>query len=163
MRKIFHIGLAVPDLQKGMAEIGQLFDLTWRPVRIAKMTFVDSSGRSSDVEIRVTFSLGAPFAVELWEAIPGTPLAMPDSGYFHHIGYWVDDLADEGTRLDKLGYPTAATAGTTVLLKHGPGGLLLEPESVHVDRPSLRDLYPPESEYAGEPVFAPPPEGGRKP
>ncbi len=31
MSKIWHVGMAVPDLDKGLAEIGELFDLTWRP------------------------------------------------------------------------------------------------------------------------------------
>ena len=30
MSKIYHIGLAVPDLQQGMQQLGALFDLTWR-------------------------------------------------------------------------------------------------------------------------------------
>ena len=155
MSKLFHIGLAVPELEKSMAEIGELFDLEWRPVQVANVTLVDSNGRHSEVDVRVTFSIPGPFAVELWEAIPDTPLAMPESGYLHHVGYWVDDLAAESERLEALGYPKVASSGTTPLFHQGPGGLLIEPEDVHVDRPSLRDLYPPDSEYAGEPVFTP--------
>ncbi|HEY0618247.1 MAG TPA: hypothetical protein VGD15_11675 [Kribbella sp.] len=29
---IWHVGLAVPDLEQGLTEVGQLFDLTWRPL-----------------------------------------------------------------------------------------------------------------------------------
>src|SRR5258708_22944390 len=105
MGKIWHIGMAVPDLEKGLKEIGELFDLTWRPIVTRSMTIKDGDGRSYDIDCRVTFSLGGPFAVEVWQAIPGTPLAMPESGYLHHIGYWVDDLAAESDRLDHLGYP----------------------------------------------------------
>jgi hypothetical protein len=47
----------------------------------------------------------APFAVEVWQAIPGTPLDMPQDGGVHHIGYWVDNLPAEANRLDVLGYP----------------------------------------------------------
>jgi catechol 2,3-dioxygenase-like lactoylglutathione lyase family enzyme len=103
--KIWHIGMAVPDLDKGLAEIGELFDLTWRPVVTRSMTIKDDRGRSHDIDCHVTFSLGGPFAVEVWHAIPDTPLAMPESGYVHHIGYWVDDYAAEKERLRALGYP----------------------------------------------------------
>jgi hypothetical protein len=105
------------------------------------------------VECHVVFSLGGPFAVEAWQAIPGTPLDMPEGGGVHHIGYWVDDLASEAKRLDALGYPRYATAGTTPLLNRGPAGTLIELCDLHSDRPSLRDLFPPESEFAGEPVL----------
>jgi hypothetical protein len=156
MVKIFHIGMAVPDLGKGLAEIGEIFQLAWRPIRIRKMTLVDTSGQPYDIECHVAFSVGGPFAVEVWQAIPGTPLAMPESGYFHHIGYWADDLGSESERLDNLGYPTVVNSGTVTLFNAGPGGLLLEPCDLQLDRPSLRDLFPPGSRYAGEPVSTSP-------
>jgi anti-anti-sigma factor len=154
MGKIFHIGMAVPDLDKGLAEIAELFDLTWRPINVRTMTINDGIGQSLEIECHVTFSVGGPFAVEVWQAIPGTPLAMPESGYFHHIGYWVDDLAAESKRLDALGHPAIMSSAPSVLLKQGPGGLLLEPCDWHDDRPTVRDLFPPGSPHAGEPVFA---------
>jgi hypothetical protein len=156
MGKIFHIGMAVPDLGKGLDEIGTIFNLGWRPIRIRKMTLVDASGQCYDIECHVAFSVGGPFAVEVWQAIPGTPLAMPESGYFHHIGYWADDLDAEGKRLTSLGCPTVVTSGGIPLFNAGPGGLLLEPCDLQLDRPSLRDLFPPESRYAGEPVSTSP-------
>jgi hypothetical protein len=105
------------------------------------------------VECHVAFSLGGPFAVEVCQAIPGTPLDAPETGGVHHIGYWVDDLAAEAQRLDALGYSSYATAGTTPLLNRGPGGTLIELCDLHSDRPSLRDLFPSESEFAGEPLL----------
>jgi hypothetical protein len=77
---------------------------------------------------------------------------MPQAGGVHHIGYWVDDLAAEANRLDALGYPRYATASTTTLLNRGPAGTLIELCDLHSDRPSLRDPFPPESEFAGEPL-----------
>ena len=99
------------------------------------------------------FSLGGPFAVEVWQAIPGTPLDVPEAGGVHHIGYWVDDPAAEAERLGALGYPGYATAGPTPLLNRGPAGTLIELCDLHSDRPSLRDLFPPGSEFAGEPLL----------
>jgi hypothetical protein len=33
MARIWHVGMAVPDLDKGLAEIGELFEQTWRRSR----------------------------------------------------------------------------------------------------------------------------------
>ena len=77
---------------------------------------------------------------------------MPQAGGVHHFGYWVDDLAAEAKRLDALGYPRYATAGTAPLLNRGPTGTFIELCDLHSDRPSLRDLFPPGSEFAGEPL-----------
>ena len=95
MGSIWHIGIAVPDLEKGTKELVEVFGLCWRPVRVRRLTLTDEAGRPCTVECHVTFSLGGPFAVEVWQAIPGTPLQMPEAGGVHHIGYWVDDLAAE--------------------------------------------------------------------
>ena len=74
-------------------------------------------------------------------------------GGIHHIGYWVNDPATEAKRLDALGYPSYATAATTPLLNRGPSGTLIELCDLHSDRPSLRDLFPPGSEFAGQPLL----------
>ena len=153
MESIWHIGIAVPELEKGKKELGEVFGLDWRPTRVRKLTLADAAGRPHEVECHVAFSLGGPFAVEVWQAIPGTPLDIPASGGVHHIGYWVDDLAAEAKRLDALGYPSFATVGPTPLLNRGPAGTLIELCDLHSDRPSLRDLFPAESEFAGEPLL----------
>jgi hypothetical protein len=105
------------------------------------------------VTCHVAFSTGGPFAVEVWQAIPGTPLDVPPSGGVHHIGYWTGDIAAEARRLDALGYPAFATAGTVPLLSRGPAGTIVELCDLHSDRPSLRDLFPADSEFAGDPVL----------
>ena len=124
MESIWHIGIAVPDLDQGKKELGEVFGLRWRPARVRRLTLTDAAGQTYEVECHVVFSLGGPFAVEVWQAIPGTPLDMPEGGGVHHIGYWVDDLAAEAKRLDALGYPSYATVGTTPLLNRGPAGTL---------------------------------------
>src|SRR5882757_747615 len=153
MSRIWHIGLAVPDLKQRIAEFGTLIELTWRPVVVRSLTMKDGHGRSHDVQCHVTFSLGDPFAVELWQAIPGTPLAMPQGGCFHHIGYWVDDHAAEKRRLAELGYGDFLRSDPGLLIAHGPGNVLVEPCDLQRDQPYLRDLYPPDSPFAGEPVL----------
>src|SRR5258707_3263390 len=112
MGSIWHIGIAVPDLENGQKELGEVFGLRWRPARVRKLTLADAAGRPYEVECHVVFSLGGPFAVEVWQAIPGTPLDMPQAGGVHHIGYWGDDLAAEAKRPHALGYAGYATAAT---------------------------------------------------
>src|SRR5712671_7162913 len=109
MGSIWHIGIAVPDLENGQKELGNVFGLRWRPARVRKLTLADAAGRPYEVECHVAFSLGGPFAVEVWQAIPGTPLDIPESGGVHHIGYWVDDITAEAQRLSALGYPTTSS------------------------------------------------------
>jgi catechol 2,3-dioxygenase-like lactoylglutathione lyase family enzyme len=153
MERIWHIGFAVPDLDQGKQELGDVFGLQWRPVRVRDLTLSDSDGKRHDVECHVAFSVGGPFAVEVWQAIPGTPLDAPTGGGVHHIGYWVDDIYAEASRLSALGYGSFATAGSVPLLSRGPAGTIVELCDLHSDRPSLRDLFPAESEFAGEPIL----------
>jgi catechol 2,3-dioxygenase-like lactoylglutathione lyase family enzyme len=153
MGDIWHIGIAVPDLEKGQEELGEVFGLRWRPTRVRNLTLTDAAGRTHEVECHVAFSVGGPFAVEVWQAIPGTPLDAPEARGVHHIGYWVDDITAEARRLDALGYPSYATAAGTPLLNVGPAGTVIELCDLHSDRPSLRDLFPSGSEFAGEPVL----------
>ena len=89
----------------------------------------DAQGAEHEVECRVTFPEGGPFAAELWDAIPGTPSAAPQGGGVHHIGYWVEDM------------------------NTGPSGTVVELCELHSDRPQLRGLFPADSEHAGPPVL----------
>jgi hypothetical protein len=151
-QRIWHIGIAVEDLELGKKEFADVFGLSWRPTRIRRLTLTDAEGADHDVECRVTFSEGSPFAVELWKAIPGTPLAAPAGGGVHHIGYWVDDMVHESARMSALGFgPFAAVAGRP-LLNSGPSGTVVELCDLHSDRPQLRDLFPADSEHAGPPI-----------
>lgn len=150
MGSIWHIGLAVPDLDEGMHEVGQVFGLTWRPVHQRATTIHDEQGGSHDIVCTFTFSEGGPFAIEMWQAIPGTPLQVPPSGILHHIGYWVDDVEAESERLTGSGWKCFMN-GPSLAIHRGPGGLMLEPCDVQRDRPFLRDLFPATSELFGTP------------
>ena len=154
MSKIYHIGLAVPDLQHGMQQLGALFDLTWRPIVSFSAPMTGGDGRQLDITINFTFSRGGPFSLEVWQSIPDTPLATPESGWFHHIGYWVDDVAKERDRLNELGHPSVLNWGENLLVHRGPGHLMVEPVNSRQDWPYLRDLFPAGSPFAGEPDFS---------
>ena len=84
MESIWHIGIAVPDLEQGKKELGEVFGLRWRPARVRKLTLADAARRPYEVECHVAFSLGGPFAVETWQAI-----RTADWKYIHYV-----DLVD---------------------------------------------------------------------
>jgi hypothetical protein len=147
---IWHIGMAVPELERGMVDVGRAFGLTWRPVHERATTVHDESGAAHEILCRFTFSTGSPFAIEMWQAIPGTPLATPESGILHHIGYWVQDLALEVERLEGDGF-SCLMSGPSLAIHRGPGGLMLEPCDEQRDRPFLRDLFPADSPLFGVP------------
>lgn len=153
MQRLWHMGLAVPDLDEAKHRLGELFELNWRPTVTRSLTLSGPDGTVQKVDVRVTFSLGGPFAVEVWQGIPGTPLAIPETGWLHHVGYWVDDHAAERARLERLGYPPLLRGAEGLTVNRGPGGLGLEPCDLTRDQPYLRDLYPPRSPFHGEPVL----------
>lgn len=100
-----------------------------------------------DVLCRVAFSHEGQPAIELFQAVPGTPLAAPADNAFHHVGCWVDDVDAEAGRFESLGWPCFASSDLTmhavvIDIRRGPGGVLTELCDVHHDRPSLRDLLP---------------------
>jgi hypothetical protein len=116
---------------------------------------------SGEVECHVAFSLGGSFAAEVWQAIPGTPLDIPEPGVVHHTrsrAWCTTPLPGRrprrrGERLDALGYPSYATAGTTPSAQPGPAGTLIELCDLRSERPPLRDVFPPGSEFAGKPLL----------
>ncbi|MFH5879192.1 VOC family protein [Arthrobacter sp. NA-172] len=150
---VWHLGLAVQSLSEAMDEFTAILGTEWRPIRTRRLTITDAEGVAHEIDCEVTFSAGGPFALELWQSIPGTPLEAPPGGIVHHIGIWTEDVHVEGIRLQNLGYPTFAKVGETPLLQQGPGGLLLELCDLHSDRPSLRDLFPSHSPHAGPAVL----------
>jgi hypothetical protein len=46
MGSIWHIGIAVPDLDQ--KELGAVFGLRWRPARVRKLTLAGAAGRTYD-------------------------------------------------------------------------------------------------------------------
>jgi hypothetical protein len=150
MYRYHHIALAVPQLEAGMAEIGEAMGLAWRPIQQTDTTVRDSAGTVHPAPVRVTYSKGSAPAVEVFEAISGTPLDAPVGSPFHHVGVWVDDLAAESARLEAAGWSYFAGTGVgRQSLYRGPTGLVLELCDVTCDRPWLCDLFPASSPHFG--------------
>jgi hypothetical protein len=150
MGTIWHFALAVPNIEQGMEEVGNAFDVTWRPVHRAETVLQDEHGVDHEVECLFTFSEGGPPSIEMWQSVPDTPLAPPGDTWLHHIGYWVNDLPKESERLEGHGFPCFMSAHS-IAVHRGPGGLMLEPCDVNRDRPFLRDLFPEGTTHHGPP------------
>jgi hypothetical protein len=98
----FHIGIVVDDLDAALAEFGGLFGYEWCPVFAIETPVVLPEGEIM-ADLRFVYSKTEP-RVELIQARPGTPwVPAADSG-IHHAGYWSEDMADDGRKLDDCGY-----------------------------------------------------------
>jgi hypothetical protein len=150
MAPFWHVAFAVPDLEQGMHELGEAFLVGWRPLHTAEVRFTDEDAEEHELEVTYTFSEGGPPSIEIWQAIPDTPMGQHGDTWLHHIGYWVEDLDAEGERLAQHGWP-CFTRAHNVRMHRGPGGILLEPCDVNRDRPFCRDLFPPGSKHHGPP------------
>jgi hypothetical protein len=153
---IWHLGFAVLELEPAMEEFGKALSLEWREPRCTRVLVTGDTGATRQIEVHSAFSAGGPPAIELFEAVPGTPLIQPQGAAFHHIGYWAEDVAAEKVRLEALGWPCVAWSAATptsrtVALHRGPLGMGLKPCAVGEDRPHLRDLFPPTSPFHGVP------------
>jgi catechol 2,3-dioxygenase-like lactoylglutathione lyase family enzyme len=150
-----HVGIVVPDLAAGQAEFGLAMGLQWRPSMAVTSTMLDAEGNVHEVRSHFCWSKGGVPAVELVEAVPGSPLVAPAGSPIQHIGIWVDDLPAERARLEAAGWKHYATpgAGRQVLMR-GPSGLILECCDVNIDRPWICDLFPVTSEH-----YCPDPDG----
>ena len=125
----FHIGIVVDDLDAGLDELGGLFGYEWCPVFAIETPVVLPEGEIM-VDLRFAYSKTEP-RVELIRAIPGTPWVPATGSGIHHAGYWCDDIAVDGHRLDAYGYAEEARGvrpdGTPIWAYYrSPRGLRIE-------------------------------------
>lgn len=95
---LFHIGIIVPNIQKGMLELSSRFGVTWpREPRTSK-TLIRTKEGTSPITISGVYSTEGPPWFEVFEAVPGSLWAAQSSN-IHHMGFFVDNLDDEIERL----------------------------------------------------------------
>jgi hypothetical protein len=142
---MWHIAFAVDDLEQAMEQWGQALNLQWQVVRRVTVPRTDEHGNHFDVDTKFAIAAGLPYAIEVFEQTPGTPLAAPEGTTFHHIGYWAQDMVAEARRLESLGW--RCTGGPIVpdsrsLFFTGSLGITIEPCFLGVSRPGLEEYYP---------------------
>jgi len=129
----YHVGVVVPDLAAGMAEMSAAVGLAWRPPAQMEMTVRTPSGLAT-VNFHYAYSLDGPPYVELVESVDGSIWAAHDTygGHAHHLGYWSADLQADAARLERAGMvrevsDAAADGGFEVFTYHrAKSGPLIE-------------------------------------
>ena len=106
--ELFHTGIVVDDLASAKDELATTLALTWRDGG-GRVLLVTPDGNRS-VRTSYAISTHGPHHVELCQSIPGTLwTAAAGPGQAHHLGYWVDDVANASEELEELGSTTVAT------------------------------------------------------
>ncbi|MGE3447524.1 MAG: VOC family protein [Microbacteriaceae bacterium] len=99
----YHTAFVVPSLEETMDEFTRILGLRWREARTAPLRVRTHDGDVIDATSRFVHSQGAP-SIELFEGVANTYLEGGDRPRFHHIGYWVDDLASRSAEVSMCGW-----------------------------------------------------------
>lgn len=133
---ITHTGFVVDDVETSMAEMADVFDLSWAPLTHLDMRLRFADG-VREVAMTFTYSVEVPH-LELLASVPGTPWVRGEAPApvglqaAHHIGLWSDDVAGDSADLEAQGAPRLVTydhAGEGALgfaYHRMPSGLLVE-------------------------------------
>ena len=104
---LFHTGIVGDDLAAAMAELGERLGVTWTEGG-AEVALLTADGVQT-VPSAYAMSREGPHHVELAQAVPGTVWSVVAPGHAHHLGYWVDNVADASAELARTGTPHVAT------------------------------------------------------
>jgi hypothetical protein len=102
----FHVGIVVDDLDAALEDLGSLFGYEWCPVFAIETPVVLPEGEIM-ADLSFVYSKTEP-RVELIRAMPGTPWVRAADSGIHHAGYWTEDIAVDGRKLDARGYAEEA-------------------------------------------------------
>ncbi len=106
---LYHTGFVVDDLEAVREQYGALLGVSW--LTGGGTVKISTPDGASVVETRYALSAEGPHHVELVQSVPGTLYIAGGSASAHHLGYWVDDVAEASAALEKCGMPCAASVG----------------------------------------------------
>ncbi len=106
---LYHTGFVVDDLEAAQQQYGALLGVTW--LTGGGTVEIRTPDGSSVVATRYALSAEGPHHVELVQSVPGTLYLASGSASAHHLGYWVDDVAEASAALERRGMPCAASVG----------------------------------------------------
>jgi hypothetical protein len=104
---LFHTGIVVDDLAAAKAELGAQLGVTWFEGGADVVLITDDGVRP--VRSAYALSKEGPHHVELAQSVAGTVWTVTAPGHAHHLGYWVDNVAEASAALTRLGSPHVAT------------------------------------------------------
>jgi catechol 2,3-dioxygenase-like lactoylglutathione lyase family enzyme len=107
----YHTGVVVPDLDAAMARLSALGGYQWINPLTYTLPFRTANG-TRELTSTFVYSLQSPH-VELIQQVPDSPWIAAPGNSVHHLGYFVDDLAETARTLEANGFTFEATADTS--------------------------------------------------
>ena len=104
---LFHTGIVVDNITAAKAELGERLGVTWFEGGAEVVLITDDGART--VRSAYALSREGPHHVELAQSVPGTVWTVSAPGHAHHLGYWVDNVAEASSALTRSGSPRVAT------------------------------------------------------
>ncbi|MDO7841713.1 VOC family protein [Sphingomonas immobilis] len=124
--QLFHVGVVAADIDVAMREMSASLGLAWKGGK-AKVMDLCLYGQERKVEMRIAHSRQGPPHVEVIQAVPDSPWALPPATGVHHLCYWSEDSAAICARLEAAG-------NRRVLGKpSAPSGYFLSPSGMYVE------------------------------
>ncbi|MBT95775.1 MAG: hypothetical protein CL431_07395 [Acidimicrobiaceae bacterium] len=125
---IYHIGIRVPDLEEAMKEMGSSLSVTWaEPLYTEAQSVWTPSEGQQKLPLKFVYSCEGPQHLELLEGPANSIWDGRENSGVHHIGVWVDDVANETERFLRDGWTLLAASRSP---EEGYGGYTyLAPQS----------------------------------
>ena len=104
---LFHTGIVVDDLATAKVELGAQLGVTWFEGGADVMLITDDGVQQ--VTSAYALSKEGPHHIELAQSVAGTVWTAAAPGQAHHLGYWVDSVAEASAALRAMGAQHLAT------------------------------------------------------
>ena len=103
----YHTGIVVPDLEAAMARLTALAGYRWISPMSYTLPFRTATG-THELTSTIVYSVQSPH-IELVSEVPGTPWTAAPGNAVHHVGYFVDNLAESARVLENNGFSLEMT------------------------------------------------------
>jgi Glyoxalase/Bleomycin resistance protein/Dioxygenase superfamily len=104
-RSLYHVGIVVPDVEAAQTALTEQLGVTWGPVlHLDEVEYRNGAGEDVMLPTTMCYSVDGPH-LELIKEVPGSVWVRNEHSNLHHIGFWSDDLAAEGSDLTRAGCP----------------------------------------------------------
>jgi catechol 2,3-dioxygenase-like lactoylglutathione lyase family enzyme len=102
---LYHVGIVVPDVEAARSTLTEQLGVSWGPVlHLDAVEYRDGAGGDIVLPTTMCYSVDGPH-LELIQEVPDSVWVRNEHSNLHHIGFWSDDLAVDGTELTRAGCP----------------------------------------------------------
>jgi hypothetical protein len=102
--RLFHVGIAVVDLDAAMSDLGRDDGPRWAPVRHVQLEVWRPGEGFCTFAVSATYSIEGPTHIELLSGPAGSSWDPAGPIGPHHFGYWSSDVATDTERLIGAGW-----------------------------------------------------------